>query len=299
VPSLSGTANVTNFDELVTAGTDENVTIINIMNDIVLENTILVDHPVTINGNGHEINFTLGVGRADIKDGMQIISNYVTVNNLKVVCIGDDEEWEGHYGIQCYRSTSVTLNNVTATGEDGGITVNGGNVTMTGTITVTGNMFGGVEVTNGGTLNAAGATFVNVTEAFKKPTLWIDGTGTINGATGMTIATVDGQQQYYLVANNSADTRLSALTTSGVTRTPAFSGATLNYTGTTETGTTTVSATAVDNTATIVFRLGGTIVPAGAVTLVEGSNTLTCTVTKGAASTVYTVTITYTAPEQP
>ena len=159
-------------------------------------------------GNGKTISFgTTGQNLVSTHSGT-IIEN-VTVENTVAT-----EDWSSTYGIQCYNG-DYTIKNVTAKGGNAGILVNSANVTFEGTIDVSGNKFGGIEVSKSSnpklpnaTLNVNGATIVNTTEEYAKPTIWTDGEGnTVNGAEAMfTNSTVkEGQVQYYLLEENSRD----------------------------------------------------------------------------------------------
>lgn len=120
--------------------------------------------------------------------------------------------WVGTYAIHIY-NTKATLNNVTATGGNGGILVNGSDVTLTGNIDVSGNGFGGIEVSYGEGLSEDNSTLqltlddgcniINNTEKYGKPTIWED------KVTGGTFTTNDkvviGQVQYYIEAKNAED----------------------------------------------------------------------------------------------
>ena len=120
----------------------------------------------------------------------------------------------GNYGIQCYNGNYV-IKNCKATNCNAGILVNSSNVTLQGTIDVSGNKFGGIEVSKSSspqlpnaTLNINGATIVNTTEEYAKPTIWTDGEGnTVNGAEAMfTNSEVrEGQVQYYLQEANAQE----------------------------------------------------------------------------------------------
>lgn len=154
-------------------------------------------------GNGKTISFgTTGQNLVSTHSGT-IIEN-VTVENTVAT-----EDWSSTYGIQCYNG-DYTIKNVTAKGGNAGILVNSANVTLEGTIDVSGNEFGGIEVSKSSntqlqpsTLNINGATIVNTTEEFRKPTIWIDGAedgNVVNGAESMFATTelVENQIQYYL-----------------------------------------------------------------------------------------------------
>ena len=153
-------------------------------------------------GNGKTITFgTTGQNLVALKDA--------TIENVTVENTVATEDWSSTYGVQCYNGT-YTLKNVTTKGGNAGILVNSANVTLEGTIDVSGNEFGGIEVSKSSntqlqpsTLNINGATIVNTTEEFRKPTIWIDGAedgNVVNGAESMFATTelVENQIQYYL-----------------------------------------------------------------------------------------------------
>ena len=153
-------------------------------------------------GNGKTITFgTTGQNLVALKDA--------TIENVTVENTVATEDWSSTYGIQCYNG-DYTIKNVKAKGGNAGILVNSSNVTLEGTIDVSGNEFGGIEVSKSSntqlqpsTLNINGATIVNTTEEFRKPTIWIDGAedgNVVNGAESMFATTelVENQIQYYL-----------------------------------------------------------------------------------------------------
>lgn len=206
-------ANVTNLVELNAAIVNTNIKTINIQNTISANSPVIVNRAVTINGGGKTLEFTgleNVVGTTD--DGL-IIQAPVTINNLVVNAgLTDAKTWVGTYAIHVY-NTSATLNNVTATGGNGGILVNGSTVTLTGAIDVSNNGFGGIESSVGSgltstSLTVTGVTFTNKSEAYGLPTIWEDQvTGTVVGASSFTQNSdvKDNQVQYYLVATNAVD----------------------------------------------------------------------------------------------
>ena len=206
---------VTNIDELNTALSDNTIETIYLNNDITdLTSRVVVNRAVTINGNNHKLTFTDAINTATYgeRQGIVVTTNDVVINDLTVEmdAVQDilnrlDENWDGVYAIQVYNGTA-TLNNVTATKADGGIFANSSTVTLTGTIDVSGNEFGGIEVSNGNpVLNATEATLVNTTEEFRKPTIWTDKTpnAVVNVKDMVENKFVkDEQVQYYLNENN-------------------------------------------------------------------------------------------------
>lgn len=135
------------------------------------------------------------------------------IENINIKNTNDNTEWNSTNGIQCYDGT-YTLKNVKAIGCNVGIMVNAATVNLEGTIDVSGNTFGGINVSKGietdhplnnGILNINNATILNTTEAYSKPTIYTEGEGQqVNGAEAMfTNSEVkEGQVQYYLVESN-------------------------------------------------------------------------------------------------
>lgn len=124
----------------------------------------------------------------------------------------------GNIWLQAISSTGVVLNNITATGADGGILVNGAEVELKGTTTLSGNESGGIEVSKGESVAATPkltvtGTLVNTSEAIALPTIWEDGVFGNVTSTGASLTQIgiNEQQQYYLVAANAIPVTLSGL----------------------------------------------------------------------------------------
>ena len=219
VASHEATANT--IEELNAYLIDSNITTINLGQDITdLTSRVVINRPVTINGNNHKLTFTNAINEvADgERQGIAVISDDVVINDLTVEmdAVQDilsrlDENWDGVYAIQVYNSKNVILNNITATKADGGILVNASEVTLTGTITLSGNEFGGMEVSVGSSLpdatsvlNAIEAIFVNETENFRQPTIWSIGDVSLNldEVFNITTAIKEGETHYYLNGEN-------------------------------------------------------------------------------------------------
>lgn len=118
--------------------------------DLEFIEKVNVTYPVIIDGNNHTIS---GV---------------------------NTEGWTGFYLLQFYKTEAV-LSNITLTNADAGILVNGSSLTLLGDVDLSGNEFGGVEVSRGknvnevSKLNVREAVLKNDTEDFGQPTIWIDG----------------------------------------------------------------------------------------------------------------------------
>ena len=181
--TAANVAEVANLTQFKAALANTNITTINVTASFNTAEKIIVSRAVTINGRSKMIKFT-----------------------------GDVVGWQGNYVMQVYNTKGVTINNLKLIGGDAALLVNGSDVTLTGTIDVSGNEFGGIEVSRGtaiglqnSTLTVMG-TLVNGTEANTLPTIWlVQGQGTVTGinvpvTTNTTVKS--GQTQYYLVAAN-------------------------------------------------------------------------------------------------
>ena len=171
-------ANVDVTDEatLRAALANPDVTTINVKNDFPVASSVVLDRPLTFNGGGFTLSFSDGPG------SRVIITAESVVNDLKVNAgLTNPAAWNSAYGIQVY-NTKATLNNLSASGGNAGLMVNSSDVTLKGTITLSGNGFGGMEVSQSPTLaparkpslTGANVTFVNADDASLKPTIWVD-----------------------------------------------------------------------------------------------------------------------------
>lgn len=220
---------------------------------------------ITINGNGKTITSENNATNAGDAAGILVAVDDVVVKNLTVSGPNNTPTtWdEGEYGIKVYGTSDVTLQDVTVTKANAGIQVNSAAVTLAGTVTVSGNEWGGIEVCKSenagmtaGTLTIGEGATVVCTDT-DVPTIWIDGTteydGVVNGAGGMIKVTMGSQIYYYPAGTNititgqktiSADSTVENLTVAeGATLTVA-ENVTLTVTGTlTVNGTLTKSGT--------------------------------------------------------
>jgi len=195
-------------------------TIININANIgEIDARIVADRPITINGNNYTLSFTDAINDSvyGTRHGILVSANNVTINNLKVQ-MTPKAIWQGTYGIQAISSIGVVLSNITVTGADGGILVNGAEVKLIRTTTLSGNEFGGIEVSKGSGITATPkltvtGTLVNADEAIALPTIWEDGvSGNVTSTgTDLTQIGIYGQQQYYLRAENAIPVTLEGL----------------------------------------------------------------------------------------
>ena len=168
-----------NLPDAITAAADDDT--VKLQSDLEgLTSTIKINKAITIDGNSHTLSFTdeLNTKGNGERNGLLILSDKVTVESLTIqMSAGADEaeSWQGVYGIQVYKSSDVTLGNVTAAGGDGGIFVNDSAVMLDGDIDVSGNEFGGIEVSNGSAnLTLAEGTEFSGTFDENQPPIWVD-----------------------------------------------------------------------------------------------------------------------------
>jgi len=169
---------VTDQATLLSALADVNVGTITIGNNFPVTEKIDITRPVTIDGAGKTITMSGNV----------------------------PETWSSDtaYVFQVYGTTGVTIKDISLTHGNAGLLINGSTATLSGTIDVSGNGFGGIESSNS-TLIVSGATLTNTTEAYGLPTLWEDGTTgtTVTGFAGTKNTTIKPTQvQYYMNAEN-------------------------------------------------------------------------------------------------
>lgn len=156
VPFISvdaASATVTSQDEFKNALANATIDTIVLDSDITTTEKINITREVTIDGAGHKMTFDSAVVNPD---------------------------WNGSYLLHVYRTTA-TIKDITLTGGNAALNVNGSKVTLVGTIDVSGNTHGGIElgkgtgVTEYPYVDASAATLVNTTESELKPTVWTDG----------------------------------------------------------------------------------------------------------------------------
>ena len=166
---------------------------------------VTVARAVDIDGQDHTITFT------NTGQNFVVTGNGATVHNLNIVNTADTETWSSTYGIQFYNGT-YDIHDISATGGNAGILINSSVATIGDNVDVSGNVFGGIEVSKSSNpdMPAAQATInsviTNTTEAYGKPTVWTDGdNATVVDNTGMTAngEVKAGQVQYYLNEENS------------------------------------------------------------------------------------------------
>ena len=119
----------------------------------------------------------INITRPVVIDGANHTMKYVgTFGSEKST---DKKVWGGIYLLQVYK-TSATIKNIKLTGGNAALLVNGGSVKLEGTIDVSGNGFGGIELGQGkGVTEQVKLTFsddinlVNSSDSNDAPTLWV------------------------------------------------------------------------------------------------------------------------------
>lgn len=144
--------------ELKEALDDSSIDTIILGSDINTTEKINIMRPVTIDGNHKTMKYVGTFGKND---------SY------------DNTVWGGIYVLQVYK-TEVVIKNITLTGGNGGLLVNGGKVKLVGKIDVSGNGFGGIELGQGAGVQSnahleigSDTVLVNKTESEDKPTIWV------------------------------------------------------------------------------------------------------------------------------
>ena len=143
--------------DLKSALQDTSVTEIVLGSNIETHEKINITRPVTIDGKGHSITY---------------VGNF-----------GDEENdftvWAGIYVLQVYKTTA-TIRDIKLTGGNAALLVNGSTVKLEGTIDVSGNGFGGIELGQGVNVDEIvhlemdnSTNIVNTTESADTPSLWV------------------------------------------------------------------------------------------------------------------------------
>lgn len=149
---------VNNEEELLNALKNEDVKTIILNKDIETTQKINITRPIYLDGNNHTMKYVGTFG----KDNSE-----------------DKKVWGGIYVLQVYR-TNATIKDIKLTGANAGLLINGSEITFEGTIDVSGNGFGGIELSQGSGVTETsklsvkdGGSIVNKDETKETPTLWV------------------------------------------------------------------------------------------------------------------------------
>lgn len=153
------------------------------------------------NGNGKTITFE--------ESGKSVIfSQSATVENVTVENSTEDNSTP----TMKVSNGTYTIKNCTLKGGESGLSVEGATVNLEGTVDVSGNISSGIRVSGtvsrstGATLNINGATLVNSSEAYGKPTIIAEQGTNVTGADSMIDVQLGTQTNYYLNEENSKKT---------------------------------------------------------------------------------------------
>ncbi len=156
--NAASSSSVHNEAELKQALTNESISNIVLANDIETTEKINILRPVTIDGANHTIKYIGTFGKDNSKD-----------NTI----------WGGIYVLQVYK-TNATIKNIKLTGGNAGLLINGSTVKFEGTIDVSSNGFGGIELGKGNNVTTTpslildgNSKIINTTESASRPTIWV------------------------------------------------------------------------------------------------------------------------------
>lgn len=201
-------------EAVVQAGLLEEKVTISLTGDITLENTVEISVPdIVFDGRGFTITVTPSEDFK--KDGLQFIgSENAEIKNLKLSMSEAENGWKGSYGIQLYKS-NAKLSDISISGADAGLLINGSDISVNGALDVSGNEFGGIEMSKGYAVEANPAlkgdisNIANTTEETGKPTIWIDNSDSVPASMDITgmfekelIVNGKMQRHFYLNEDN-------------------------------------------------------------------------------------------------
>lgn len=211
-PTMSEEALV---EAISSAGDNGTVTL---TGNVTATKAIEINKAITLDGAGYTITRdNSGESTKNPNDGSKSVvfinGADATIKNLTVSGTNPGAAWdEGEFGIMICEGANATLENVTVTKMNAGIQVCSATATVNGTITVTGNVYGGISVdqesgntTKGELIISNGAKIVCADE--KVPAIWRESTekAEIRGADGLTSFERENGQVYYLAEGQSKD----------------------------------------------------------------------------------------------
>ena len=202
-----GEENYLTLAEAINAAKDGET--VKLLQNVSISSQLNINKAITLDGNGKTITrVPTETGKTTVKAGI-LVTAAATIKNLTVSGPNKTQPgWDsGEFGIKFYNAEGAELIDCKVTGANAGIQVNGGSVTMTGTIDLSGNEFGGMEVCHGAKLDISGATLVNEEETANCPVLWNDDTKgeiQLNAAQALYIHAVEADKDHYYVTEANA-----------------------------------------------------------------------------------------------
>ncbi len=201
-------ATMTEEDLLAALSQAENGETVELTGRVTLTAQLVIEKEIVLDGNGFTITKE-GKGESDASGAGILVTAGATLRDLTVEGPNTNPDgWDsGEFAIQFYQAEGAKLQDVTVEQANGGIQINGGSVALSGTIDVSGNEFGGIEVCRQAQLDLTQAALVNESEVQQAPTIWSDsGKGTIlpNGAQHLYqwMEYDSGKDHFYLDASN-------------------------------------------------------------------------------------------------
>lgn len=188
---------VSSTEALVKAISNPEVKNIKLTSDITVEHgNITFEREMVFDGNRKKITFNeSGKNLVFTKDSK--------IKNVIIENTADNTEWNSNYGIQVYNG-KYTIENLKVSGCNAGLLVNGSECILSGAVDVSGNIFGGIEVSNGehpamDTKLVITSRIKNNSESYKRPTVWIDGeNATVKDETKLLkMVDIESQKQFY------------------------------------------------------------------------------------------------------
>ena len=214
-------------EALAKAKTLEEKATVTLTGDLETGETVVADvQELTLDGGGHRL--TVNKTENGKKDGIQLTGNgSVDIVNLSLRLNGTEEQWSGSYGIQVYQ-TALNIGNVSISGSDAAMLINGGDVTITGQLDLSENTFGGIELSKGTGVTADPMLrgnrehLIYRDEETNRPLIWIDKADQINAFVEINdlfseIVDKNGTQQrhYYLDFDNLSQKDMAVKVNSG------------------------------------------------------------------------------------
>lgn len=198
IENVTFPGNVATEEELIAAVKNADVKNINLTTSIKLTKTLkMAREGIVLDGHGYKVTMS-GTGKAIEA------TKSATLKNLFIEGASDPATWSSGYALHLYGAEFV-VENVTLTKMNAAMFCNKATVTLKGKVDMSGNGFGGMEVSADKAILRIQGDLLNTTEKYEKPTMWVDGTiGTsaIYGIEKFTKAVIKNQDQFYLKAAN-------------------------------------------------------------------------------------------------
>ncbi|MBE5040810.1 S-layer homology domain-containing protein [Ructibacterium gallinarum] len=174
---------VADSGELQEAVENGEVEFIRLTEDISTTTPVMITRDIAIHGQGHTITAPASAKKVvTVMNTGQRAEGKIEISDLNIAFEGEaPADWQSMYGIQVYNVSNVVLRNIKASNGNAGLLINGAEVAVEGTLDVSDNSFGGIELGKGvgvesvPKLTGAVSSIINTSEAERKPTIWTDG----------------------------------------------------------------------------------------------------------------------------